>query len=72
MYQVAVVGTDDKIALRTVKPGEEVDGLWIIDDGLQPGERVVTEGLQKVKDGILVRQKPDTSVPSGSAPAVKG
>jgi len=69
---VAVVGTDDKIALRTVKPGEEVDGLWIIDDGLQPGERVVTEGLQKVKDGILVRQKPDTSVPSGSAPAVKG
>src|SRR2546422_4925735 len=72
VYQVAVVGTDDKIALRTVKPGEEVDGLWIIDDGLQPGERVVTEGLQKVKDGILVRQKPDTSVPSGSAPAVQG
>src|SRR5882724_286863 len=72
VYQVAVVGTDDKIALRTVKPGEEVDGLWIVDAGLQPGERVVTEGLQKVKDGILVRQKPDTSVPSGSAPAVKG
>ena len=44
----------------------------ITDIGLQPGERVVTEGLQKVKDGILVRQKPDTSVPSGSAPAVKG
>src|SRR4029077_12167922 len=63
-YQVAVVGPDDKVALRTVKAGEQVDGLWVITDGLKPGERVVTEGLQKVKDGIVVRPKPDTSAPA--------
>jgi membrane fusion protein (multidrug efflux system) len=69
-YQVAVVGPDDKVALRTVKAGEQVDGLWVITDGLKPGERVVTEGLQKVKDGIVVRPKADTSAPS--APAAPG
>jgi len=67
-YQVAVVGPDDKVALRTVKAGEQVDGLWVITDGLKPGERVVTEGLQKVKDGIVVRPKPDTSVPAAPVP----
>jgi len=49
-----------------------VDGLWIVDDGLQPDERVVTEGLQKVKDGIVVRPKPDTSVPAAPAPPAQG
>jgi RND family efflux transporter MFP subunit len=57
--QVAVVGADDRVALRTVKVGEQVDGLWIIDEGLKPGERVVTNGLQKVREGIPVRPKPD-------------
>jgi len=57
--QVAVVGADDRVALRTVKVGEQVDELWIIDEGLKPGERVVTNGLQKVRDGISVRPKPD-------------
>jgi membrane fusion protein (multidrug efflux system) len=44
VYQVAVVGSDDKVELRTVKAGEQVDGLWIINDGLKAGERVVTQG----------------------------
>jgi len=57
--QVAVVGADDRVTLRTVKVGEQVDGLWIIDEGLKPGERVVTNGLQKVREGIPVRPKPD-------------
>ena len=59
IHQVAVVLPDDRVALRTVKVGEQVDGLWIIDEGIRPGERVVTNGLQKVKDGIAVRPKPD-------------
>ena len=71
-YQVAVVGPDDKVALRTVKAGEQVDGLWVITEGLKPGERVVTEGLQKVKDGIVVRPKPDTSAPAAPAPPGQG
>ena len=72
VYQVAVVGADDKVALRTVQPGEQVDGLWIINEGLKPGERVVTEGLQKVKDGIVVSPKPDTSAPAAAAPTPPG
>jgi membrane fusion protein, multidrug efflux system len=71
-YQVAVVGPDDKVALRTVKAGEQVDGLWVITDGLKPGERVVTEGLQKIKDGIVVRPKPDTSAPAALVPPGQG
>jgi membrane fusion protein, multidrug efflux system len=50
-----------------------VDGLWIINDGLAAGERVVTQGLQKVKDGIVVSPKPDTSAPAPpAAPVVQG
>jgi membrane fusion protein (multidrug efflux system) len=60
-YQVAVVGADDKVALRTVKMGQQVDDLWIVDQGVEPGERVVTQGLQKVRDGIVVNAKPDAS-----------
>jgi len=72
MYQVAVVGSDEKVALRTVKVGPQVDGVWLVEDGLRPGERVVTEGLQAIKDGIVVNAKPDTSVPATSASPVQG
>jgi membrane fusion protein, multidrug efflux system len=65
-YQVAVVGSDDKVALRTVKMGQQLDGLWLVDGGLTPGERVVTQGLQKVRDGILVNAKPDPSATTAS------
>jgi membrane fusion protein (multidrug efflux system) len=49
-----------------------VDGLWIINDGLKPGERVVTQGLQKVKDGIVVNAQPDTSAATTPAAPVQG
>src|SRR5712671_3399190 len=64
-YQVAVVGSDHKVSMRTVKPGETVGTLWVIDDGLKPGEQVVVEGLQQLKEGTTVTPKP---VP----PAVEG
>jgi RND family efflux transporter MFP subunit len=57
-YQVAVVGGDQKVSLRTVKPGQTVGTMWVIDDGLKPGEQVVVEGVQRVKDGTLVTPKP--------------
>ena len=72
VHRVAVVGADDKVALRTVKVGEQVDGLWIIEDGVKPGERVVTEGLEKVRDGIVVRAKLDTSIPAAAAAPAHG
>jgi RND family efflux transporter MFP subunit len=57
-YQVAVVGSDHKVSMRTVKPGETVGTLWVIDDGLKPGEQVVVEGLQQLKEGTTVNPKP--------------
>jgi membrane fusion protein (multidrug efflux system) len=57
-YQVAVVGSDNKIEVRTVKVGDRVETMWIIEDGLKPGETVVAEGTQKVRPGALVNPKP--------------
>jgi RND family efflux transporter MFP subunit len=57
-YQVAVVDNENKVDVRTVKTGERVGNLWIIDHGLKPGERVVAEGVQKVRTGATVRPKP--------------
>ena len=57
-YQVAVVGGDNKVAMRPVKTGARVGNQWVIDEGLKPGERVVVEGLQKVRDGVTVNPKP--------------
>ncbi len=48
-YQVAVVGPDNKVDLRWVTVGERTGPLWVIDEGLKPGERVIVEGIQKVK-----------------------
>jgi membrane fusion protein (multidrug efflux system) len=56
--QVAVVGPDNRVDLRWVKVGERLGNLWVIEEGLKPGERVVVEGLQKVKAGMTVIPKP--------------
>jgi len=56
-FQVAVVGPDNKVAIRTVKPGVKTGSIVVITEGLQPGERVVVEGLQKVKEGMTVNAK---------------
>ena len=58
LYSVAVVGAEGKVAFRNVKVGPRVDTLWVIEDGLKPGEQVVAEGLQSVRDGMTVRTKP--------------
>lgn len=56
-YQVDVVGSDNKVSIRPVKVGERVGTMWIINEGLKPGERVVVEGVQKVRDGVPVNPK---------------
>ena len=58
MQQVAVVAADGTVELRTVTVGERVDNLWVIQAGLAPGERVVVEGLQKVRQGMKVSVAP--------------
>jgi RND family efflux transporter MFP subunit len=60
-YRVAVVGNDNKVSIRQVKVGNRVDSMWIIEDGLQLGERVVAEGTQKVRPDMVVNPKPFTS-----------
>jgi membrane fusion protein (multidrug efflux system) len=57
-YQVAVVGSDHKVSMRSVKPGETVGTMWVIDEGLKPGEQVVVEGLQNLREGTRVTSKP--------------
>ena len=57
-YQVDVVGEDGKIAIRPVKVGDRIGTMWIIQDGLKPGERVVAEGQQTLLPGMIVRPKP--------------
>jgi membrane fusion protein (multidrug efflux system) len=57
-YQVAVVGADNKVDVRTVAVGDRVDNRWIIASGLDPGERVVAEGIQRMRTGVHVNPKP--------------
>jgi membrane fusion protein (multidrug efflux system) len=60
-YEVAVVGGDDKVQIRSVKVGDRVGSLWVIEDGLKPGDRIIVEGMQKVRDGQTVKPMPWTS-----------
>lgn len=66
-YQLAVVGPENKVEIRPVKVAERVGKLWVIEEGVQPGERVVVEGLQKVKAGITVNPKPFQEAPEKTA-----
>jgi membrane fusion protein (multidrug efflux system) len=67
-YQIAVVGSDNKVAIRPVKVGPRIGTQWIIEEGLKPGERIVAEGVQKVRDGLQVNPKPYQP----EAPAAEG
>jgi membrane fusion protein (multidrug efflux system) len=54
LYSVYVVGDGDKVQTREVKVGPKIKQFWLITEGLKPEEKVVYEGLQKVKDGAVV------------------
>jgi RND family efflux transporter MFP subunit len=60
-YQAVVVGPDGKIAIRPVKVGDRIGTMWIIQEGLKPGERVVAEGQQALRPGMIVQPKPFVS-----------
>ena len=55
IHEVGVVGTDEAVDLRKVKVGDRVGSLWIIEQGLKPNERVIVEGLDKVRAGEKVK-----------------
>jgi membrane fusion protein (multidrug efflux system) len=72
---VLVVGDGDKVALRSVTLDERVGDLSIVTDGLKRGERVIVEGLQKVRPGMQVKPElkaaPAAPAPGASPPAAK-
>jgi membrane fusion protein, multidrug efflux system len=66
-YEVALVGEANKVEIRSVKVGDRVGRLWVIEEGVKLGDRVIVEGAQKVRDGQQVKPMPWT--PSPAPPA---
>ena len=58
LHSVAVITADNKVAFRNIKVGARVDSLWIVEDGVSVGDRIVVEGLQRIRDGLIVTPKP--------------
>jgi membrane fusion protein (multidrug efflux system) len=59
-YQVTLVGSDSKITIRPITPGEKIGQMWVIDEGVKPGEQVVVQGQDKVHEGSAVAVRPAT------------
>lgn len=57
-YQLTVVGPNNHAHIRTIQVGETTGTMWVVTEGVKPGERVVAEGAQKVRDGEAVTPKP--------------
>lgn len=58
MYRVAVVGSDNKVTMRTITPGPTVGQMWVIENGLTAAETVMVDGTQKVTPGATVAPRP--------------
>ena len=56
--QVAVVGADNKVEFKSVTLGPRTGSDWIVEKGLEAGEKIVVEGLQKIRNGMTVAAKP--------------
>ena len=67
LYSVMVVTPDATVEQRMVKTGERVGNSWVIDSGAKPGEKVIVEGIQKVRPGITVSAKPARMEQAASA-----
>ena len=59
LYSVMVVKPDSTVEQRMVKAGERVGSLWVIESGIKPGEKVVVEGVQRIRPGVQVNAKPE-------------
>jgi len=58
IYQVGVVSNDNKVTIKTVKLGPQFGDMWVVDSGLEPGESVIVDGLQRVRTGMTVAPSP--------------
>ncbi len=66
---IATVDPNNKVGVHTVQVGDRVGEMWVINSGLSPGDRVVTEGVDKVRDGAVVNPVPEKSDPAGQPTA---
>jgi membrane fusion protein (multidrug efflux system) len=64
-YSVVVVDSNNQASIRPVKMGERVGQLWVITEGVKPGEQVIAEGMQKAREGVTVRPKQFNSAGQG-------
>lgn len=69
---VFVVGPDNKAVLRTVVANRTVGDKWLVTSGLAPGDKVITEGLDRIKPGMTVRPVPAGSPPRPPPPGAGG
>jgi RND family efflux transporter MFP subunit len=73
-FQVAVVQPDNKIHIQPVRAGDRTGNLWVIEEGLHPGDRVVVEGTQKIREGVTVMTTNYVSGPvvqTAATPSIK-
>jgi RND family efflux transporter MFP subunit len=66
VYQVAVVDDQNKVTIQTVQVGDRTGSDWVITQGLKPGEKIVAEGVQKVRNGMQVNPRPFNAAPSAT------
>jgi membrane fusion protein, multidrug efflux system len=66
LKSVYVVGADDKAERRQIVASHRVENDWVVDSGLNSGERVVIEGIGKVRAGGAVKAIPVSSLASGA------
>ena len=69
---VMVVGAEDKVEPRVIKVVRTVGDSWLVSDGLQPGDRVILEGIQRARPGTQVKTVPFGSKPAEGPPAGAG
>jgi membrane fusion protein (multidrug efflux system) len=65
-HEVGVVGADDSVDIRKVELAERVGPLWIVTKGLKPGDRIIVEGLDKVRQGEKVKPLPAEPEPAST------
>jgi membrane fusion protein (multidrug efflux system) len=70
-FMVSIAGADDTAQVRTVTLGPRIGDLWLVEQGLSPGDRVILEGAQKVRPGAKIAPKlvppPDEAAPAAAA-----
>jgi membrane fusion protein (multidrug efflux system) len=71
-YQVAVVGADNTATIKVVTVGPREGNMWVIEKGLNPGDKVVVEGIQRVRTGMKVAPKEASAETQADAPKEAG